>query len=111
MRILYYRGIFNVFSGQDTTNYSGGGAGGSIWIIVTNYLLMGGEIRANGGNGRSGVGGGGGGGIIAMVYEDGLIGGNLTTYGGTGVEIGAAGVVYIERTNALLMSKKVNIHT
>ena len=55
-------------NGADSTNYGGGGAGGSIWI-TSNVFTGNGTISANGGVGN-GYGGGGGGGRIAVYTVD-----------------------------------------
>ena len=72
-------------------------------------VLFTGTIQTNGGAGYPGFGGGGGGGIIALYYREGQIGGQVTSYGGGGVERGAAGVVYLEMTDLPHAYRKVGL--
>ena len=60
--------------------YSGGGAGGSIWI-TTSSMTGAGYIQADGGFGWQ-QGGGGGGGRIVLEYKQNNFSGNMTTLGG-----------------------------
>ena len=61
---------------------------------VVRLRLSTGYVHADGGDGL-GVGGGGGGGRIALHCKTGHIGGDIKTYGGRGLEIGAAGTIYV----------------
>ena len=71
--------------GTDGQGDSGGGAGGSILIEVTNQGPFGGAglITANGGRG-AGSGGGGAGGRITVIYknESATYSGHIYAYGG-----------------------------
>lgn len=72
----------------------GGGAGGSVWLTVTN-LFGSGAITANGGasfsTNRSG--GGGGGGRVAVSYASTAFTGLVIAVGGTGLQRGGAGTI------------------
>jgi len=76
----------------------GGGSGGSILLNVGTLTgNSAGIITANGGNGGTGGGfdgGGGGGGRIAYYYTNNSFPGNITAFGGTGYNTGAAGTIY-----------------
>ena len=61
-------------------------------------------MHADGGDGR-GDGGGGGGGRIALHCKTGHIGGNIKTYGGRGLETGAAGTIYVHDQSSSSSSK------
>jgi len=77
---------------------TGGGSGGSIYII-TGILEGAGTVRSNGGN-RSGTdGGGGAGGRIAFYYLSDISSISPTVAGGTGYNNGSAGTIYTELTN------------
>jgi hypothetical protein len=73
---------------------SGGGAGGSIWLVAG---ALGGQgvIRANGGEGQGNVGGGGGGGRIALYALTNNFAGVTTVSGGTGFASGQPGSLYV----------------
>jgi hypothetical protein len=78
---------------------SGGGSGGSVYI-VTKKIEGSGTIRANGGNGGAseGVyyGGGGGGGRVAIYYKEKKFNANnIYAQGGTGAKDGKDGTVYL----------------
>ena len=77
----------------------GGGSGGSIWITC-DELDGYGSIQARGGSGSSGVAGGGSGGRIAVYYRDiHNYNGTFSVRGGTGLEPGASGTLYLEQSN------------
>ncbi|MCP4591612.1 MAG: hypothetical protein GY842_12800, partial [bacterium] len=86
--------------GADATSYSGGGAGGSIWI-ETGVITGTGVVRADGGVAASGFnnqGGGGAGGRIAIYFDDDRFtssGGEFLARGGAGWQYGGAGTVYL----------------
>ena len=65
----------------------------AMYVVHGRLHLSTGYVHADGGDGR-GDGGGGGGGRIALHYKTGHIGGDIKTYGGRGVETGAAGTIY-----------------
>ena len=82
-------------------SYSGGGSGGSIYII-TNNLIGSGLIRANGGDsGKNSYygGGGGAGGRIAVYYQTSGFSGEITTFGGLGIQSGGAGTIFLKSAN------------
>jgi hypothetical protein len=56
-------------NGAHGVNYSGGGAGGSIWISCQTFAGATGRISAKGGKGKDYNGGSGGGGRIAVAYD------------------------------------------
>ena len=77
-----------------------------------------GHISASGGDGhrhyghygghyRYIKGGGGGGGRIALQYKTGHIGGDIRTYGGSGMERGAAGTISLVEENS---NKVTTVH-
>ncbi|PIK55153.1 hypothetical protein BSL78_07883 [Apostichopus japonicus] len=74
---------------------AGGGAGGSIWIEADQFTTTG-IISASGGDGRPDAGGGSGG-LISVSYEDAFIRDNPVAYGGSGLQQGASGVVYLQK--------------
>lgn len=80
-------------------SYSGGGSGGSIYII-TNNLTGSGQILANGGdsgNNNSVYGGGGGaGGRVAVYYQTSDFSGKITAFGGLGIQSGGAGTIFVK---------------
>jgi len=79
-------------------SYSGGGSGGSIYII-TNNLIGSGLIRANGGDsGKNSYygGGGGAGGRIVVYYQTSDFSGEITTFGGLGIQSGGAGTIFVK---------------
>lgn len=83
-------------NGAEATNSrAGGGAGGSIWMVATNFTGAG-SLSANGGAGEPAHGGGGGGGRISIQCGTNLFSGSLTAYGGPGWQSGGAGTVFIQ---------------
>jgi hypothetical protein len=83
-------------NGGNGVTWSGGGSGGGVKLVAAS-LSGGGSISANGGQGTS-VGGGGGGGRVALVYQSlsqALLD-NLRTFGGSGVNDGSAGTIYLQ---------------
>ncbi|EGD81850.1 hypothetical protein PTSG_11389, partial [Salpingoeca rosetta] len=91
-------------SGESVSVDGGGGAGGSLWITATTLHGFG-SLAADGGDG--GVynnlrGGGGSGGIISLSYDEtqSRFFGTISAVGGDGFEVGAAGILYTERTQA-----------
>ena len=86
-------GILSANGTGPTTQGSGGGAGGSLWLSATT-LAGAGQISADGGPGDPGQGGGGGGGRIAIDYATNLFTGPITAYGGDGFMVGGAGTIY-----------------
>jgi hypothetical protein len=73
---------------------SGGGSGGSIWIVAPN-LTGAGLISANGGHGDGiyGAGGGGGGRIATNIANSAGFTGAITAFGGNGALPGGPGTV------------------
>jgi uncharacterized protein DUF11 len=85
----YLQSIFN----------AGGGSGGSIYI-TTGTFAGSGIISAGGGYGDPDWSGGGAGGRIAIYYTDDTgFAGDITAYGGSGYEAGAAGTVFTKSSN------------
>jgi len=94
--------------GETTSNYTGGGSGGSIWLDV-GVLSGTGYIATNGGNGSSGYSGGGGGGRTAIYYSDASnfdLAGRVESKGGNGYSspygsgsAGAAGTIHLKNRN------------
>jgi hypothetical protein len=84
-------------AGLNGDGYSGGGAGGSLWLSL-NTLTGTGSISARGGNGNN-LGGGGGGGRIAIFYNTNFFNGSAWACGGSGYENGGAGSVYLKDNN------------
>jgi RHS repeat-associated protein len=76
---------------QYYAHISGGGSGGSIYIIA-NIISGTGMITANGGGSS---GGSGGGGRIAVYYDTNTFVGTISAYGGTTGQVGGAGTIYI----------------
>jgi hypothetical protein len=76
---------------------SGGGSGGSIWV-VTGTLAGSGAFSANGGAGNLPFGGGGGGGRIAIYYNTNQFTGSTVAQGGVGANSGGAGTIYSKAT-------------
>ena len=73
---------------------NGGGSGGSVFIVASNFDGSG-IIQANGGAGGGNAGGGGSGGRIAVYYNLTFFSGTITAYGGdSSVEAGAAGTIF-----------------
>src|SRR6185436_17355150 len=85
--------------------WSGGGAGGSLWLIV-GTLSGRGLIAATGGAGDPPYGGGGGGGRIAVQYGTNAFQGTISARGGSGAVYGGAGTIW-SRTNASIYSQLV----
>lgn len=91
-------------NGQDapiggTRSGSGGGSGGSIWITC-DELDGYGSIQTRGGAGSTSKAGGGSGGRIAVNYGDiHNYNGSFSVRGGSGLEDGASGTVYLEQWN------------
>lgn len=90
--ILGADGVAGIGSG-----YSGGGAGGSLYLTV-GTLSGRGAITANGG--ASTRGGGGGGGRVAVLYGTNNFIGTLAAYGGAGVARGGAGTIFTQASAA-----------
>jgi uncharacterized repeat protein (TIGR01451 family) len=94
-------GANGVVGGSNNTDSSGAGAGGSIWIDTGTFRGgIGGNVRANGGNGQLSAGahsfgGGGAGGRIAIDVETDMFAGQMEVAGGTGYERGMYGTVYL----------------
>jgi hypothetical protein len=91
-------------NGADGVNpRSGGGSGGSIWLIAAACSGVG-SISANGGAGEPRDGGGGGGGRIAVYTGAGqaaadLFAGSMSARGGAGATYGGPGTVYLHGTS------------
>ncbi|HEU5069511.1 MAG TPA: Ig-like domain-containing protein [Verrucomicrobiae bacterium] len=96
-------GVINADGINATNARAGGGAGGSVWLVATNFAGSG-AISANGGAGEPALGGGGGGGRIAIQCATNMFTGSLTAQGGLGWQCGGAGTIYVADsvTNALL---------
>ncbi|MEA3515212.1 MAG: hypothetical protein U9R34_07055, partial [Nanoarchaeota archaeon] len=75
---------------------SGGGSGGSIYLITDN-LVGNGAIISNGGSGDT-HGGAGGGGRIAIYYTTKTFSGTITASGQTGYKNSGAGTIYQKST-------------
>jgi hypothetical protein len=83
-------------NGADAANSrAGGGSGGSIWIVATNFSGAG-SLSASGGAGEPTHGGGGGGGRISIQCGTDLFAGSLTARGGAGWSFGGAGTVFLQ---------------
>ncbi len=80
-----------------TTNRSGGGSGGSVWITAQR-ISGAGAISANGGSGEPVHGNGGGGGRVAIECETNTFVGSIAAHGGPGARAGGAGTVYVAVT-------------
>lgn len=83
-------------NGEDGKNTStGGGSGGSIWILSKSFKGNG-EVRASGGNGLSSSSGGGGGGRISIDFDNRTFSGKIDAFGGaSSKEAGGAGTIYL----------------
>ena len=92
--VLQLDGAISANGLAGVVSYSGGGAGGSIWLTV-NSLSGTGIISANGGAGDDMIGGGGGGGVLAIYYITNQFSGITTAYGGPGANAGGAGIIYL----------------
>ncbi len=87
-----------IFSGYGIPQGSGGGSGGSIWII-TNTINGNGSIQSNGGAATTGAncsncyGGGGSGGRISINFSTSNYAGAIKAMGGTGHQQGEDGTI------------------
>ena len=81
---------------------SGGGSGGSIWVITDTFSGSG-EIQANGGTAGS-EGGGGAGGRVAIYTENLSPSIQLSVNGGSGYETGGEGTTYLDDLDPVLSS-------
>ena len=77
---------------QQPVPNSGGGSGGSIFLLA-GKLSGAGVLSVNGGAGNL-TGGGGGGGRIAILYNTNSFTGAVTARGGAGAHFGGAGTIY-----------------
>ena len=96
--VLTVHGRLSANGANSPNGFSGGGAGGSLWITADTIGGLG-LITANGGNGGydwgDPKGGGGGGGRVAVYTCDLQIDpGYITTNGGSGWHAGVAGTVF-----------------
>ena len=87
-----------------TTDASGGGSGGSIWIEAGTFK-GGGNMSAGGGNGyrnywQHAYGGGGAGGRVAVYAQTFNFTGHISTTGGTGYVAGGPGTIYLMEGNS-----------
>ncbi|MFN7138981.1 MAG: Ig-like domain-containing protein [Limisphaerales bacterium] len=104
LRVLGARKTFHLdgditVKGSDAhTNALGGAAGGSVWLSVGHFSGTG-RIIADGGSALGTLGSGGGGGRIAVHSDTNVFQGVYSAKGGTGVNAGGAGTVYL-RTGA-----------
>ena len=81
---------------------SGGGSGGSIWVVART-VSGNGTITANGGSGEPFNGGGGGGGRIAIYSRTNNFTGPIISAGGPGAVSGGAGTVVLTNIPAPLV--------
>lgn len=83
-------------NGEDGHNKStGGGSGGSIWIL-SKVFKGNGVIRASGGSGLFSNSGGGGGGRISIDFDNRTFSGKINAFGGASYkEAGGAGSIYL----------------
>jgi hypothetical protein len=88
-------GLVSANGTSATNSRAGGGAGGAIWIVATNYS-GGGTLTVNGGAGEPIHGGGGGGGMISVQCATNLFTGTMTAYGGSGWRYGGAGTIFTQ---------------
>ena len=81
----------------NSNNWTRGGAGGSVWVTVTDTFSGSGVVAARGGSSGPYEYGSGGGGAIAIEHNgaSGLVMDNLRAWGGTRNEHGGAGSVYL----------------
>jgi hypothetical protein len=94
---LQLDGRISANGGMNSSNLnSGGGSGGSVWVIARK-LAGAGIISANGGAANN-LGGGGGGGRVAVSYNTNVFTGAITARGGPGANFGGAGTVYLSRS-------------
>ncbi|HPC61397.1 MAG TPA: hypothetical protein PKX23_12105, partial [Verrucomicrobiota bacterium] len=91
--LLLVDGIIVADGAAGTNRASGGGSGGSIWLVAQT-LGGAGAISANGGAGEPGFGGGGGGGRIAISCTNLSFSGSVMARGGSGRNSGGPGTVY-----------------
>ena len=94
-------GIIETNGNLGGSNGYGAGSGGSVFILA-NVINGNGKIESTGGRALdypSGSGGGGGG-RIAIVLANGVSFGslNITAYGGTATDEGAAGTIYLKKS-------------
>ncbi len=93
-------------NGQHGQFYTGGGSGGSIYLVAGTITGTG-SLIAKGGNAAYGDSGGGGGGRIAVYYTDNSLGGTTLSIGGSGLSgghDGAVGTVFKKATSSTLLS-------
>jgi hypothetical protein len=94
---LTVNGSLSSDGGDALQDDSGGGSGGSVWIVAQT-LDGNGIIFANGGAGELYGGGGGAGGRIAVYSPGNSFTGQILVQGGTGSASGGAGTVYSSST-------------
>ena len=92
-RVLTLEGRLGADGNAGFQDNSGGGSGGSIWVMA-GAISGDGIISANGGAGEPSLGGGGGGGRIALYSLTNTFTGLATVLGGEGAERGQNGTVY-----------------
>jgi hypothetical protein len=95
--ILQVDGVLSS-NGIDALYERGGGAGGSLWLILES-LSGSGVVRANGGEGYPALGGyagGGGGGRIAAYIHNDTFTGTWEAVGGGDGNVGGPGTIYLE---------------
>ncbi len=81
----------------DIRGFSGGGAGGSVWLTV-GELTGSGSISADGGPSGAKAGGGAGG-RVAIYSGTNRFTGNITACGGAGMLAGGGGTIYTKNVN------------
>lgn len=95
-------GVINVNGENGSSNRSGGGSGGSVWIDAFN-IQGSGSISAEGGDASYAYAGGGGGGYITLNYE------NQNTFSGTtsviGHKGGSKGLITVEKKEPFFTEK------
>src|SRR6185437_6971468 len=79
---------------------SGGGSGGSVWLVV-GTIAGDGTISANGGSANPSVAGGGAGGRVAVYFNSNSFSGIIQAHGGAGANAGGAGTIYTTNTTLL----------
>jgi hypothetical protein len=92
-RALTLEGRLGADGNPGLEDNSGGGSGGSIWVIA-GAISGSGIISANGGAGEPSLGGGGGGGRIALYSLINTFTGVISVQGGEGGERGQNGTIY-----------------
>ena len=92
-RVLTLEGRLGADGNAGVFDNSGGGSGGSVWVMAR-AISGSGIISANGGAGEPSLGGGGGGGRIALYSSTNAFSGLATVLGGEGAERGQNGTVY-----------------